>query len=129
MTFGADIIAGFPTESESAFQNSLKLVEECRLTWLHVFPYSPRPGTPAARMPQLDGPTIKARAARLRAAGDLRVGRYLESRVGETHDILMESPRMGRTPHFAEVFFKQDQEIGRIVRAELRGIGEKGLVA
>ncbi|MEO0937591.1 MAG: tRNA (N(6)-L-threonylcarbamoyladenosine(37)-C(2))-methylthiotransferase MtaB [Pseudomonadota bacterium] len=129
MTFGADIIAGFPTESEDAFENALKLVEDCRLTWLHVFPYSPRPGTPAARMPQLDGPTIKARAARLRAAGDARVTRYLNARVGETHDILMESPRMGRTPHFAEVFFETDQEVGQIVRATLRGIGDRGLFA
>ena len=69
ITFGADIIAGFPTETEAAFENALALVDSCHLTWLHVFPYSPRPGTPAARMPQTDGRLIKERAARLRAAG------------------------------------------------------------
>ena len=73
MTFGADIIAGFPTETEAMFENSLRLVEECGLTWLHVFPYSPRRGTPAARMPQVDGNAIRDRAARLRAAGELAV--------------------------------------------------------
>merc|ERR1711969_545285 len=73
ITFGADIIAGFPTETEAHFENSLKLVEDCDLTWLHVFPYSPRPGTPAARMPAVDGRAIKERAARLRAAGAARV--------------------------------------------------------
>ncbi|MEL7099434.1 MAG: tRNA (N(6)-L-threonylcarbamoyladenosine(37)-C(2))-methylthiotransferase MtaB [Pseudomonadota bacterium] len=129
MTFGADIIAGFPTEDDAAFENALRLVDECRLTWLHVFPYSPRPSTPAARMPQVDGRTIKARAARLRAAGDLRVDRYLQDRVGETHDILMESRRMGRTPHFAEVVFDQDQDVGKIVCATVRASEGKRLIA
>src|SRR5690606_34826634 len=77
IVFGADIIAGFPTETEAMFRRSLDLVEECGLTWLHVFPFSPRPGTPAARMPQVPGREVRERAARLRAAGEERVGRHL----------------------------------------------------
>ncbi|MFT6530972.1 MAG: threonylcarbamoyladenosine tRNA methylthiotransferase MtaB [Limimaricola cinnabarinus] len=129
MTFGADIIAGFPTETEAMFENSLRLVEECGLTWLHVFPYSPRPGTPAARMPQVRGPAIKARAARLRAAGERAAQAHLAAQVGRTHRILMESPRMGRTEHFAEVDFATDQPEGRIVEARITGVGGSRLTA
>ncbi|MEM9476716.1 MAG: tRNA (N(6)-L-threonylcarbamoyladenosine(37)-C(2))-methylthiotransferase MtaB [Pseudomonadota bacterium] len=121
MTFGADIIAGFPTETETMFENSLRLVEACDLTWLHVFPYSPRPGTPAARMPQVDGKAIKSRAARLRAAGAAQVARHLAQTVGQTREVLMESPRMGRTEQFAEVSFASDQPVGQIVRTKLLG--------
>ncbi|MEM9582200.1 MAG: tRNA (N(6)-L-threonylcarbamoyladenosine(37)-C(2))-methylthiotransferase MtaB [Pseudomonadota bacterium] len=129
MTFGADIIAGFPTETDEMFANSLKLVEECDLTWLHVFPYSPRPGTPAARMPQVNGKTIKNRAAQLRAAGQARVATHLQHQIGQSHDILMENPRMGRTPQFAEVAFETDQDEGQIVRATVTGIAGTQLVA
>jgi threonylcarbamoyladenosine tRNA methylthiotransferase MtaB len=121
MVFGADIIAGFPTETEAAFDNSLRLVRECGLTWLHVFPYSPRAGTPAARMPQVDGATIKARARRLRAAGAAQVAAHLQAQQGQCHRVLMESPRMGRTEGFAEVRFDTDQAEGRIVTAEIVG--------
>ncbi|NNU78997.1 tRNA (N(6)-L-threonylcarbamoyladenosine(37)-C(2))-methylthiotransferase MtaB [Halovulum dunhuangense] len=103
IVFGADIIAGFPTETEAMFENSLRLVEECGLTWLHVFPYSPRKGTPAARMPQVDKAAIKDRAARLRALGDARVAEHLAAQVGSTQPVLIEKDRMGRTPGFAEV--------------------------
>jgi threonylcarbamoyladenosine tRNA methylthiotransferase MtaB len=119
MTFGADIIAGFPTETEDHFDASLRLVEECDLTWLHVFPYSPRNGTPAARMPAVDGPMIKDRAKRLRAAGELAVTRHLSAQVGRTHSVLMENPRMGRTAQFAEVTFDIDQPEGQIVEARI----------
>ena len=129
MTFGADIIAGFPTETEAAFENALKLVEECHLTWLHVFPYSPRPGTPAARMPQVDGKTIKARAARLREAGDRRVQAHLAAQVGQTHAVLMENPRMGRTAQFAEVTFDSDRPEGEIVHTTIRDRTDTQLVA
>ena len=115
MSFGADIIAGFPTETEAMFENSLRLVEDCGLTWLHVFPYSPREGTPAARMPQVDGAAIRDRAARLRAAGDRAEARHLEALVGRHSQVLMESPRMGRTETFAEVTFAEDQPVGAIV--------------
>jgi len=129
MTFGADIIAGFPTESETHFANSLRLVEECHLTWLHVFPYSPRPGTPAARMPQVDGRAIKARAARLRAAGAARVTAHLAAQQGKRHAVLMESPRMGRTEQFAEVLFDSDRAEGAIVPALVTGHTATQLVA
>jgi threonylcarbamoyladenosine tRNA methylthiotransferase MtaB len=128
MVFGADIIAGFPTETEAAFYNSLKLVEECGLTWLHVFPYSPRQGTPAARMPQVQGATIKDRAARLRTAGEARVAAHLSEQVGQTHRILMENPRMGRTEQFTEVAFATDQPEGRIVTARITGHDGRQLI-
>ena len=121
MVFGADIIAGFPTESDAMFANSLKLVEECGLTWLHVFPFSPRKGTPAARMPQVAGADIRARAALLRAAGEARAGAHLAAQLGQRHAVLMESPRMGRTAQFAEVLFDCDQPEGRIVSAQIHG--------
>ncbi|MDO8328704.1 MAG: tRNA (N(6)-L-threonylcarbamoyladenosine(37)-C(2))-methylthiotransferase MtaB [Cypionkella sp.] len=123
MVFGADIIAGFPTETEEMFQQSLKLVEECGLTFLHVFPFSPRKGTPAARMPQVKGPLIKDRAARLRAAGDAALARHLAAQVGVEHRVLMEGPRMGRTGQFTEVLFGADQPEGQIVQAVIRGFG------
>jgi len=129
MTFGADIIAGFPTETEAMFENSMKLVEECDLTWLHVFPYSARPGTPAARMPAVNGAAIKTRASRLRAAGERQVQRHLEAQVGRTHDVLMENPHMGRTAQFTEVNFAAPQVEGAIVRAEITGISGNQLTA
>ena len=122
MTFGADIIAGFPTETEEMFRNSLKLVEECGLTWLHVFPYSRRPGTPAAKIPnQVNGNRVKERAARLRAAGAARVRAHLTEQVGRTHKVLLENPRMGRTEQFTEVTFASDQPEGQIVTARITG--------
>ncbi|SEN30425.1 tRNA (N(6)-L-threonylcarbamoyladenosine(37)-C(2))-methylthiotransferase MtaB [Palleronia pelagia] len=121
MTFGADIIAGFPTETETHFADSLRLVEDCDLTWLHVFPYSARKGTPAARMPAVDGAAIKDRAARLRAAGDSAVQRHLAAQSGRSHDVLMESPRMGRTAQFAEVHFASDRPEGQVVRTTITG--------
>ena len=119
MTFGADIIAGFPTETEAHFENSLALVRECNLTWLHVFPYSVRNGTPAARMPQVNGRDIKDRAARLRQAGEGQVARHLAAQIGQVHSVLMESPTMGRTQQFAEVTFDQAQPEGQIISAEI----------
>jgi threonylcarbamoyladenosine tRNA methylthiotransferase MtaB len=129
MVFGADIIAGFPTESEAMFENSLKLVQDCGLTFLHVFPFSPRKGTPAARMPQLRGPEIKDRAARLRAAGDAALTRHLTAQIGCNHRVLMESPRMGRTEQFTEVDFTTDQPEGQIVEAVIQGSADSRLIA
>ncbi|WP_298562248.1 tRNA (N(6)-L-threonylcarbamoyladenosine(37)-C(2))-methylthiotransferase MtaB [uncultured Aliiroseovarius sp.] len=129
ITFGADIIAGFPTETDAHFENSVKLVEDCDLTWLHVFPYSKREGTPAAKIPNtVDGNVIKARAARLRAAGDAQVQRHLEAQVGQEHQILMENPTMGRTAHFAEVVFDTPQEEGALITATPIRIVDKQLV-
>ncbi|ARU02908.1 tRNA (N(6)-L-threonylcarbamoyladenosine(37)-C(2))-methylthiotransferase MtaB [Yoonia vestfoldensis] len=127
MTFGADIIAGFPTETEAMFANSLALVRDCDLTWLHVFPYSARPGTPAARMPAVNGAAIKDRAARLRAAGDAQVSTHLAAQIGRSHQILMESPRMGRTEQFTEVTFATDQPESRIVTATITGSADNRL--
>ena len=127
--FGADIIAGFPTETEAMFKNSLKLVADCDLTFLHVFPYSPRNGTPAARMPQVNGREIRDRAARLRAAGLAQVSRHLAAQTGQNHRILTESPRMGRTEQFTEVRFAEDQPEGRIVAARVLGFDGPRLTA
>ena len=129
MIFGADIIAGFPTETEAMFENSLKLVTDCNLTFLHVFPFSPRKGTPAARMPQVKGPEIKSRAARLRAAGDTALARHLGAQIGQSHRILTESPRMGRTEQFTEVAFAVDQPEGQILTATISGTEGTRLLA
>ncbi|MEO0486145.1 MAG: tRNA (N(6)-L-threonylcarbamoyladenosine(37)-C(2))-methylthiotransferase MtaB [Pseudomonadota bacterium] len=129
ITFGADIIAGFPTETEAHFDNSLKLVDDCHLTWLHVFPYSPRPGTPAAKMPPVAGPAIKARAAALRAKGAEAVTRHLEAQVGQGRDILLEAPRMGRTEHFTEVRFQTDKTVGGLHQATILGVADGALIA
>jgi threonylcarbamoyladenosine tRNA methylthiotransferase MtaB len=103
IALGADLIAGFPTESDDMFARSLDLVEECGLTFLHVFPYSPRPGTPAARMPQVAGAVIKQRARALRAAGAAALQRRLVSEIGSVREVLVESASQGRTEHFLPV--------------------------
>jgi threonylcarbamoyladenosine tRNA methylthiotransferase MtaB len=103
IALGADLIAGFPTETEEMFTRSLSLVDECDLTFLHVFPYSPRPGTPAARMPQVAGGAIRERAKRLREAGGAALRRRLQSEVGATRSVLIESATAGRTEHFLPV--------------------------
>jgi threonylcarbamoyladenosine tRNA methylthiotransferase MtaB len=118
-----------PDRDRGAFENSLRLVAECGLTWLHVFPYSPRPGTPAARMPQVDGATIRDRAARLRAAGDAARRRFLAGEAGQTRPVLMETPRLGRTPHFAEVAFSSDRPEGATVAARILGVEGRRLRA
>ncbi len=103
IAFGADIIAGFPTETEDMFARSQELIGECDLTFLHVFPYSPRPGTPAARMPQVRGDVIKERARRLRATGEAALQRRLAAEVGSMRQVLIESATQGRTEHFMPV--------------------------
>jgi len=100
---GADIIAGFPTETEEMFARSQDMVEQCDLTFLHVFPYSKRPGTPAARMPQIAGDVIKSRARRLRAVGEAALQRRLDGELGQRRSVLIESPTQGRTEHFIPV--------------------------
>ena len=117
MTFGADLIAGFPTETEAHHADSLSLVEACGLTWLHVFPYSPRPGTPAARMPQVHGPAIKERAAALRAQGAAAEAAHLALCAGAPQRVLMEGAHMGRTETFAPVHFADPRPEGAVVAA------------
>ncbi|WP_406735909.1 tRNA (N(6)-L-threonylcarbamoyladenosine(37)-C(2))-methylthiotransferase MtaB [Thioclava sp. GXIMD4215] len=128
IVFGADIIAGFPTETEEMFQNSLKLVDECGLTFLHVFPYSARKGTPAARMPAVNGAAIKDRARRLREAGDRALEAHLACQVGSDLVILTEGPQAGRTETFTEVHFDTDQPEGTILTAKIRGHDGKRLL-
>src|SRR5437762_3259682 len=103
ISLGADIIAGFPTETEEMFTRSEDLVGECDLTFLHVFPYSKRPGTPAARMPQVSGGEIKERAKRLRAVGEAALRKRLALEIGATRQVLIESATQGRTEHFLPV--------------------------
>jgi len=119
MVFGADIIAGFPTETEAMFVNTLNLVEEAGLTYLHVFPYSARAGTPAAKMPQVPKDIRKARASRLRAAGEVQLANYLKSQIGKTAQIVVEKNRTGRTEHFAMVELDKDCEPGSIISTHI----------
>jgi threonylcarbamoyladenosine tRNA methylthiotransferase MtaB len=123
--FGADLIAGFPTESDAMFANTLSLVDEAGLSYLHGFPFSPRQGTPAARMPQLPRNLIKERATRLRAKGMTALHRHLASLTGTEQDILVEQPGFGRTPCFAPVQFAGVSEHGAIVRVRIDGSGHK----
>jgi len=124
MVFGADLIAGFPTESDGMFANTLRHVDECGVTYLHVFPFSPRRGTPAALMPQVNGAIVKARARQLRQKGEERLMRHLNSQPGRLLEVLMERGEIGRTPHFTEVRLKGAVEPGRIVAARITGVGE-----
>ncbi|MGE4253236.1 MAG: tRNA (N(6)-L-threonylcarbamoyladenosine(37)-C(2))-methylthiotransferase MtaB [Parvibaculaceae bacterium] len=129
IVFGADIIAGFPTETDDMFENSLRIVEECGLTFLHVFPFSPRLGTPAARMPQLPKPVIQERARALRGKGKERLDAFLGAEVGALRSILVETPSSGRTEHYASVKFAQRMSAGAIVRAKVTGRGSDHLEA
>jgi threonylcarbamoyladenosine tRNA methylthiotransferase MtaB len=133
IVFGADLIAGFPTETEEMFANSLALVEACGLTFLHVFPFSARVGTPAARMPQLPGPVRKERAARLRAAGQQALGHYLASRVGAATRLLVERSEdgeaFGHNDHFAPVRLQGSAPQGAIVDARVTAATDEHLIA
>jgi threonylcarbamoyladenosine tRNA methylthiotransferase MtaB len=117
--FGADLIAGFPTETEAAFQNTLNLVEEARLAYLHVFPFSPRPHTPAAQMPAIPREVVKARAERLRAAGAACLVRHLDRQVGRAVSALVETPGVARAEDFTEVVFESADAAGDIVRLQI----------
>jgi threonylcarbamoyladenosine tRNA methylthiotransferase MtaB len=129
MVFGADLIAGFPTEAEAMFLNSLALVEECGLTHLHVFPFSARPGTPAARMPQLPRQIVKERAARLRERGARALRRHLDAEVGASRRVLVESGEHGRTEQFTHVRLARAAEPGAIVDLMIAGHDGKQLIA
>ena len=124
IAFGADLIAGFPTESEEMFASTLNLVEDAGLTWLHIFPYSVRPGTPAARMPGLPGAIVKDRARRLRAAGEAARDRFLESCIGGTESVLVEQMGLGRTGRFAHVALTGAAETGSIKAAKIVGAAD-----
>jgi threonylcarbamoyladenosine tRNA methylthiotransferase MtaB len=128
IALGADIIAGFPTETEEMFSSSLDLIEECDLTFLHVFPYSPRPGTPAARMPQVASGVIKERAKRLRVAGEAALRRRLATEVGTVRDVLIESAAQGRTEHFVPVAIA-GAAVGSVQRLAITGHDGARLIA
>ncbi len=118
MAFGADIIAGFPTETDEMFENTMRIVEECDLTFLHVFPYSEREGTPAAKMPQVPHEARKERAARLRELGRRQMQKFLQNHAGKEYEVIVEQNNTGRTPHFAQVRLDQNQVAGRLIRAK-----------
>jgi len=120
IAFGADIIAGFPTETEEMFQHSLDLVDECGLAFLHVFPYSPRPGTPAAKMPQVKGDVIKERARRLREKGEAALQGHLERLVGTEQELLIERGGIGRTPCFTPVQVGNGFDAGKLLSLRIR---------
>ncbi|CEJ10835.1 Threonylcarbamoyladenosine tRNA methylthiotransferase MtaB [bacterium YEK0313] len=121
MVFGADIIAGFPTETEAMFARSLDIVGECGLTHLHVFPFSARPGTPAARMPQVPREVVKERARRLRGRGEAALAAHLEAMVGRQVQVLTETRDLGRTEHFTPVRFRSPVEPGQILGLTVAG--------
>lgn len=125
MVFGADIIAGFPTETDEMFSNSLKLVEECDLTFLHVFPYSSRPQTPAAKMPQVALDVRKERAAQLRELGERQLARFLARHVHSRRMVVVEQGGVGRSEHFAEIVLNENRPIGSLVAVDT-GIVENG---
>jgi threonylcarbamoyladenosine tRNA methylthiotransferase MtaB len=129
VAFGADLIAGFPTETDEMFANSIALVEQAGLAFLHVFPFSPRPGTPAARMPQLERGLIKQRAARLRAAGDKALIRHLSAQMGRQLQGLVERPGTARAEDFTEIHFDAAAEPGQVVALLVTGHTDKHLTA
>ena len=128
VALGADLIAGFPTETEEMFRHTLDLIGECRLAFVHVFPYSVRAGTPAARMPQLPGAVIKERAARLRAAGEVALATELSSRIGSETDVLIERPGMGRAAFYAAVSFTDPGDVRSVRRMRLIGASGRDLI-
>ena len=129
MVFGADLIAGFPTETEAMFENTLRLVEEAGLTFLHVFPYSSRPGTPAARMPQVPHGLRKERAERLRRAGAEALARHLQARIGGTASVLVETGAAGHAEDFSPVRFEAPAPAGAVIAAEVVGSDGRHLIA
>lgn len=129
MVFGADIIAGFPTETDEMFENSLKIVEECDITYLHIFPYSEREGTPAARIPnQVDVPVRKERAARLRALGEKQVSRLLQKNTNKTHSVLVEKGSIGRAENFLPVTLEGNHEVGSLLHFAANDVRDEKLI-
>jgi len=129
MVFGADIIAGFPTETEDMFARSLAIVDECGLTHLHVFPFSPRPGTPAARMPQVPREVVKDRARRLREKGEAALRRHLEGEIGARRNVLAETEHRGRTEGFTLVRFEAPLRPGDLRKVDIAGHNGRELLA
>jgi len=129
MVFGADLIAGFPTESDTMFAGSLSLIDDCRLTFLHVFPFSARPGTPAARMRQVHGSVTAERAAALRDKGVAALRRHLESAKGRQIQVLIESAGRGRAEDFTPVKIAASESQAKLVNAMVSGHDGSALIA
>ena len=127
MAFGADIIAGFPTETQTQFKESLSIIDVIDIAWLHVFPFSPKLGTPAAKMPSVNGAVIKARAAQLRSAGDAARARHFAKRVGDTDIALIEKPGFGRLSDFTPVNIDGEMEAGALLNVTLTGYGDDAM--
>ncbi len=126
MVFGADIIAGFPTETDAMFENSRSFIAEANLAYIHAFPYSPRPGTPAARMPQVSKAVARQRATQLRAAGEKQFRALCDSRIGQTESVLMERNGLGRTEQFIPVRVA-GTEAGDLLSVRISGLSDDGL--
>ena len=128
IVFGADLIAGFPTETEEMFLNSVRLIDECNITFLHVFPFSPRDGTPAARMPQLDREIIKKRAKILRNIGERKITEHYDKLKNKEINLIVESQNQGRSDTFAKVFLDDNFEAGKIIKMLVTGKRQEGLI-
>ena len=128
-TFGADIIAGFPTETDNMFLNTKKILSDCDLTYLHIFPYSSRPNTPASKMPQVPEKIIKERAKILRSEGNRILQKFLNNQVGKTHDILFESENEGHSENFVPIKTKTRHKIGQIIKVKGRNIINNKLIS
>ena len=128
IVFGADLIAGFPTETEEMFLNSVRLIDECNITFLHVFPFSPRDGTPAARMPQLDREIIKKRAKILRNIGERKITEHYDKLKNKEINLIVESQNQGRSDTFAKVFLDDSFEAGKIIKMLVTGKRQEGLI-
>jgi len=128
IAIGADLIAGFPTESEAMFANSLALIDDCDIVHAHIFPYSPRGGTPAARMPQIEPEVRKARAAALREASEARRAKWLRSLIGSTQSVLVERPgTRGHSGNFATISFPETP-VGSVARIAVTGVNNDHLI-
>jgi len=125
---GADIVAGFPAEADAMFENTLSFIAEAGLTFLHVFPYSEREGTPAARMPPVPVGVRKERAARLREVGNRQVAALVEAQRGQETMLVMEKPREGRSPHYLMVTVDDPQPVGALVPVRMSGVSEEGVL-
>ena len=128
IVFGADLIAGFPTETEEMFLNSVRLIDECNITFLHVFPFSPRDGTPAARMPQIDREIIKKRAKILRNIGERKITEHYDKLKNKEINLIVESQNQGRSDTFAKVFLDDSFEAGKIIKMLVTGKRQEGLI-
>ena len=128
IVFGADLIAGFPTETEEMFLNSVRLIDECNITFLHIFPFSPRDGTPAARMPQLDREIIKKRAKILRNIGERKITEHYDKLKNKEINLIVESQNQGRSDTFAKVFLDDNFEAGKIIKMLVTGKRQEGLI-